>query len=117
MIEKIKNEIKSAFEKIERNREIPLNKIRVKININPENNKLNYEIFEEKTLHSKTDLAELIGSIYAMLAEGKLKETIKNVTTPEKPNAMLFLKNGELVAFLCNDNWQGHPLKPEDLFE
>ena len=52
-----------------------------------------------------------------MLAESKLKETIKKATTPTKPNAVLILKNGEVEAFLCNDEWQGTPAKLEDLFE
>ena len=117
MIEKFKKEIKFAFEKIEQNREIPLNKIRVRININHENNKLNYEIFEGTTFHSPTKLDELIGSIYAMLAQTKLKEAIEKVTNAEKQNAVLFIKNGEVEAFVCDNRWGGYPVKIEDLFE
>lgn len=117
MIEKIKKEIKTAFEKINQNREINLNKIRVKININHETNKLNYEIYDGTTFHSSTKLSELISSIYAIMAEGKLKDAVEKYTTITHPNAILFLKNGEIEVYLCNDAWSGHAIKLEDLFE
>lgn len=116
MIQQVKAQITKAFVNFSKKDGLPMQEMRVRLTIF--NEKLNYYLLHNKEEVRKTDLTEMVGFTYALLAEGKLTDSVKktiieNNVNESTANVRLYLlKDDSPAAYLFD---AGKPIKQIDI--
>lgn len=84
MVQQVKQQITKAFENFNKKDGLNMQEMRVKMEVN--NGELKYFLLNKTELVRVTSLNEMVGNMYAMIAKGKLTDSVKKTISENSVN-------------------------------